>query len=176
MSSVDHDDDAPQPTEAQLRAVVDQHAAAVYRVALTVVHDPALADDVVQETLLKAWRRGPVDENGRIPKAWLVKVARNTAISVLRTRREDLHGPDTLPERGEGVGTPRTVEGRAQLEELWEAMRHLDEDARALIVLKEVDDLSYEEIAATLELPLPTVKTRLFRARKQLKDALKEWR
>ena len=65
---------------------------------------------------------------------------------------------------------------RAQLEELWEALTHLDEDARALIVLKEVDGLSYEEIAATLELPLPTVKTRLFRARNALKDALKEWR
>ena len=68
MSSVDHDDDAPQPTEAQLRAVIDQHAAAVYRVALTVVHDPALADDVVQETLLKAGRRGPVLSGGR-PRA-----------------------------------------------------------------------------------------------------------
>ena len=165
-----------RPTEAHLRRVVDRHAAAVYRVALTVVHDPALADDVVQETMLKAWRHGPVGPDQEIPKAWLLKVARNTAISLLRTRREDLHGPDTLPETEEGVETTRTVEGRAQLDELWEVMRHLDEDARTLIVLKEGDGLSYEEIAATLELPLPTVKTRLFRARKALKDALKEWR
>jgi len=64
----------------------------------------------------------------------------------------------------------------AQLDELWEAMRHLDEDARVLIALKEVDGLSYDEIAETLGLPLSTVKTRLFRARRQLKDALKEWR
>ena len=176
MSASDRDTEPPQPTEAHLRAVVDQHAASVYRVALTIVHDPALADDVVQETLLKAWRKAPLDADGQIPKAWLVKVARNTAISLLRTRREDLHGPDTLPDDGGGIETPRTVEGRAQLEELWEALRHLDEDARALIVLKEVDDLSYEEIAATLDLPLSTVKTRLFSARKQLKDALKEWR
>ena len=96
--SVDPADSEPtRPSEAQLRHVVDRHAAAVYRVALTVVHDPALADDVVQETMLKAWRRGPVGPNQEIPKAWLVKVARNTAISLLRTRREDLHGPDTLP-------------------------------------------------------------------------------
>lgn len=176
MSATDPGTEAAPPSEAQLRAVVDRHAGAVYRVALTIVHDPALADDVVQETLLKAWRRGPVDADGQIPKAWLIKVARNTAISLLRTRREDLHGPDTLPDSGGGIETPRTVEGRAQLEDLWEALRHLDEDARALIVLKEVDDLSYEEIAATLDLPLSTVKTRLFRARKQLKDALKEWR
>ena len=169
-------DEPDRPTEAHLRRVVDRHAAAVYRVALTVVHDPALADDVVQETMIKAWRKSPVPAGEEIPRNWLLKVARNTAISVLRGRREVLHGPDTLPEAAGGAETVRTVEGRAQLEELWEALRHLDEDARALIVLKEVDDLSYEEIAATLDLPLSTVKTRLFRARKQLKDALKEWR
>lgn len=166
--SLDHHDD--------LRAVVDRHAAAVYRVALSVVRDPALADDVVQETMMKAWRQSPVEPGEEIPRAWLLKVARNTAISLLRTRREDLHGPDTIPEAPGGPSTVRTVEGRAQLDELWEAMTHLDEDARALIVLKEVHDLSYEEIAATLDVPLSTVKTRLFRARKALKDAMKEWR
>lgn len=175
--SVDPADSEPtRPSEAQLRHVVDRHAAAVYRVALTVVHDPALADDVVQETMLKAWRRGPVGPNQEIPKAWLVKVARNTAISLLRTRREDLHGPDTLPDVHEGIETTRTVEGRAQLEELWQAMWRLDEGARTLIVLREVDGLSYEQIAEMLDVSLPTVKTRLFRARTALKDALKEWR
>jgi len=176
MSLANHDEDRKLHSDEELREVVDRHAAAVYRVALSVVHDPALADDVVQETMLKAWRSSPVAAGQEIPRAWLLRVARNSAISLLRTRREDLHGPDTLPEAPGGAETPRTVEGRAQLAELWEAMRHLDEDARALIVLKEVDGLSYEEIASALELPLPTVKTRLFRARKALKDELKEWR
>lgn len=166
--------EAPNPDD--LRAVVDRHAAAVYRVARSIVHDPALADDVVQETMLKAWRNSPVGPGEEIPRNWLLKVARNTAISLLRTRREVLHGPDTLPEGSEGASTSRTVEGRAQLGELLEILQRLDEDARALIVLKEVDGLSYEEIAATLDLPLPTVKTRLFRARKALKDEMKEWR
>lgn len=165
--------DGPNPDD--LRAVVDRHAAAVYRVARSIVHDPALADDVVQETMLKAWRSSPVEPGEEIPRAWLLKVARNTAISLLRSRREDLHGPDTLPEGPGGVSTTRTVEGRAQLDELFDMLQHLDEDARALIVLKEVDGLSYDEIASTLDLPLPTVKTRLFRARKALKDQMKEW-
>ncbi len=175
--SIDYNDDQwVRPSAEELRVLVDRHAAAVYRVALSVVHDPALADDVVQETMIKAWRRSPVGPGEEIPRNWLLKVARNTALSILRTRREDLHGPDTMPEGPAGAETVRTVEGRAQLEELWEAMRHLGEDARALIVLKEVDGLSYEEIATALDLPLPTVKTRLFRARKALKNALKEWR
>jgi len=172
----DHSGAPVGPSHDDLRAVVDRHADAVYRVARSIVHDPALADDVVQETMLKAWRQSPVAPGEDIPRNWLLKVARNTAISLLRTRREDLHGPDTMPEGPGTASTTRTVEGRAQLDDLWEAMKHLDEDARALIVLKEVDDLSYEEIAATLDLPLPTVKTRLFRARKALKNAMKEWR
>lgn len=163
------------PNPEDLRAVVDRHATAVYRVARSIVHDAALADDVVQETMLKAWRNSPVGPGEEIPRNWLLKVARNTAISLLRTRREDLHGHDTLPEGPGGVSTTQTVEGRAQLEVLLGLLQHLDEDARALIVLKEVDGLSYEEIATTLDLPLPTVKTRLFRARKALKNEMKEW-
>jgi len=163
-------------TADELRAVVDRHAAAVYRVALSIVHDAALADDVVQETMIKAWRNSPVAPGETIPRSWLLKVAHNSAISLLRSRREDLRGPDTLPEPAAEIETDRRVEGIAQLDDLWEAMRHLDEDARTLIALKEVDGLSYEEISETLGLPLPTVKTRLFRARRQLKDALKEWR
>ena len=176
MSSDNPTGGLPGPTHGDLRAVVDRHADAVYRVALSIVHDPALADDVVQETMIKAWRRSPVAPGEEIPRNWLLKVARNTAISLLRVRREDLHGPDTMPEGPGPASTTRTVEGRVQLDELWETMTRLDEDARILIVLKEVDDLSYEEIAATLDLPVSTVKTRLFRARKALKNAMKEWR
>jgi RNA polymerase sigma-70 factor (ECF subfamily) len=170
------DQPAPTPSSEDLRAVVDAHAGAVYRVAVSIVHDGALAEDVVQETMIKAWRHAPVEAGKEIPRQWLLKVARNTAISTLRARREDLHGPGTLPESPGGVETTRAVESRAALDELWVAMGRLDEDARALIVMREVDDFSYEEIAAALGLPLSTVKTRLFRARGALKDALKEWR
>lgn len=174
-------DHSPDPARAapgpdDLAAVVERHADAVYRLAVSIVRDPALADDVVQETMIKAWRHSPVAPGEPIPRNWLLKVARNTAVSLLRTRREDLHGPDTLPERPAGPETTRTIEGRAALDELWEALRHLDEDARALIVMREVDGLSYEEVAEALGLPLSTVKTRLFRARRALKTALKEWR
>ena len=55
------------------------------------------------------------------------------------------------------------------------ALDRLDPEARALVVLREIDGLTYEDIAATMELPLPTVKTRLFRARQTLKRAMEEW-
>ena len=75
------DQPAPTPSSEDLRAVVDAHAGAVYRVAVSIVHDGALAEDVVQETMIKAWRHAPVEAGEEIPRQWLLKVARNTAIS-----------------------------------------------------------------------------------------------
>lgn len=161
---------APEP----MRAAIDQHAAAVYRLAISIVRDPALADDVVQETMIKAWRHAPHQPDGSVPRAWMLRVARNAAISMLRTRRDDLYGDDT-PEQISGITVARAVEGRAALGELQIALGKLDADARTLIVLREIDGLSYEDIATTMDLPLSTVKTRLFRARQVLKRALEDW-
>lgn len=158
-----------------LRRAIEDHARVVYRLALSIVRDPALADDVVQETLIKAWRAAPLDDDGRVPRAWMTKVARNTAISMLRARREDPYADDRLPDQPSGLTVARTVEGRAALGDLRGALDRLDEDARTLIVLREIDGMSYEDIAAAMDLPLPTVKTRLFRARQSLKQALEEW-
>jgi RNA polymerase sigma-70 factor (ECF subfamily) len=162
--------------QSGLRESVDKHAAVLFRVAVSIVRDPALADDIVQETFIKAWRFAPRDANGEIPRGWLTKVARNTAISALRSRREDPVRDDDLADTASGPSTARTVEGRAQLGELQVALDALDDDERILIVLREVDGLSYDEIAVSLGLPLSTVKTRLFRARQQLKSALGGWR
>ena len=170
--------DAPAPPSSpdDLTAVVERHAEAVYRVALSLVHDPSLADDVVQDTMITAWRKSPVPTGQEIPRNWLLKVARNKAISMLRARKDDLRSHDTLPEADAGPETSRMVEGRAKLDDVMAALGQLDEEARVLIVMREVDGLSYEEIADALGLPLPTVKTRLFRARRALKEAVKEWR
>ena len=161
---------APEP----MRAAIEQHAAAVYRLAISIVRDPALADDVVQETMIKAWRHAPQHPDGTVPRAWMLRVARNAAISMLRSRRDALYGDDT-PEQVSGITVARAVEGRAALGELSRALDRLDPEARALVVLREIDGLTYEDIAATMELPLPTVKTRLFRARQTLKRAMEEW-
>ncbi len=161
---------APEP----MRAAIEQHAAAVYRLAMSIVRDPALADDVVQETMIKAWRHAPQQADGTVPRAWMLRVGRNAAISMLRTRRENLFGDDA-PEQISGITVTRAVEGRAALVELSQALDRLDPEARALIVLREIDGLSYDDIASTMELPLPTVKTRLFRARQVLKRALEDW-
>ena len=165
-----------RPLDQELQKAIDAHSAAVYRIALAIVRDPALADDVVQETMIKAWRSSPVAPGEALPRAWLLKVARNTAISLLRTRREELRGPETLPDGDAGPGPGRTVESRAALKELWSVLHRLDEDARTLVIMREIDGMSYEEMASALDVPLSSVKTRLFRARRALKDAMEAWR
>lgn len=174
--SVDGRPRGGQATERALAELVAAHSDAVYRLARSIVRDSALADDVVQETLVKAWRVLP-DFEGEIPRAWLMKVAHNTAISLLRSRRDQVRDTADFDQVVERAGGPATTTlDRAALDQLWEVLAGLDETSRSLVVMRELSGMSYEEIAEALDLPLATVKTRLFRARRALQASMKEWR
>jgi RNA polymerase sigma-70 factor (ECF subfamily) len=175
----------PRPARARddaLAQLMADHGDAVWRLARSVVRDSSLADDVVQETMVKAWRAmsdpdGSPFDGGTVPRAWLMTVARNTAISLLRTRRDDPTEPDDLvavASTGSGTGVAAT--DRVAMEHLWEAMAELDEVSRSVVVMRELSGMSYEEIAEVLDIPLPTVKTRLFRARRSLQVSMEGWR
>lgn len=162
--------------ERALAALVAEHSDTVYRLARSIVRDPSLADDVVQETMVKAWRAMP-DFDGPIPRPWLMKVARNTAISLLRTRRDQVRETSDFDEVASAAGGPATTAvDRAALDRMWVALADLDETSRSMVVMRELNGLTYEEIADVLELPLATVKTRLFRARRALQVKMEEWR
>ncbi len=159
-----------------LEELMITHAEAAYRVALSVTRDPDLAEDVTQDAMLKAWQALPTFRGDSPLRNWVLRITHNTAISALRRRRDVLHDPSELPERA----TPRSVErqahGRLALEAFGDALDELDEMTRSIVVLREIEALSYDEIAALLEVPLPTVKTRLLRARRRLAAALEGWR
>ncbi|HSL58285.1 MAG TPA: RNA polymerase sigma factor [Acidimicrobiales bacterium] len=169
-------DPAASAADAELARLIAEHSEVVYRLARSVVRDPALADDVTQETMIKAWRALPDWGDDPIPRAWLLRVARNTAISLLRSRRDDVRSPETLPDASGGPATDTWAADRAAVDDLWLALGRLDETSRSLVVLRELSGLTYEEIAEVLDLPLSTVKTRLFRARRTLQAQLEEWR
>jgi RNA polymerase sigma-70 factor (ECF subfamily) len=158
------------------RLVVD-HGDAVYRLALSIVRDPALAEDIAQDTLVKAWQALPTLRDGSSERSWVLRITHNTSISVLRTRRAVVVDPSELPER---QTVPETsVESRVQsgavLSDFIAALDELDDLSRSIIVLREVEGLSYQEIVEVLDVPLPTVKTRLLRARKKLGASLRGW-
>jgi RNA polymerase sigma-70 factor, ECF subfamily len=169
--------DAVDPS-ASMDELVEILSPAMFRVAQSIVGDRALAEDVVQDALLRVWQHRD-DYRGDAPlKNWVLRITHNCAVSALRKRRDDVRDPSVLPE-GEsppGSDIERSVAGRAAVDDLWVALDRLDDASRTIVVLREVERLSYEEIAEVLNLPLPTIKTRLFRSRRILSEHLKEWR
>ncbi len=161
-----------------LHAMVVEHGDAIFRLALSVVRDRALAEDVAQETLVKAWLALPSFRGDSSLRSWVLRIAHNTAISTLRQRKAVPIDPHDLPEP---VAPPekqveRKVQAGAAMEDFVGALDMLDDLSRSIVVLREVDGLSYEEIAEVLDVPMPTIKTRLLRARRRLGNALREWK
>lgn len=160
-------------TAQRLDALVHAHAAAAYRTALAVVRDPALAEDVVQDTIIKAWQHLDTRREEASERAWVLRIAHNTAVSMLRRVRDEPIDPGLMPDRSDPRDPARHLDGRVDLEFLRDALGALDESSRTILVLRDVEHLSYQEIAETLGLPLPTVKTRLLRARREVQRRLR---
>lgn len=172
---VEQTTDSSTPVE-QLEELVREHLDAVYRVAYSVVRDSALAEDVAQDAILKAWKALPTFRGESSLRSWMLRITHNTAISTLRRRREDVRDPDQLPERRARSTTEKQVVDALSIDAFEEALDKLDDLSRSIVVLREVEGMTYEEISETLDVPLPTVKTRLLRARRALATALEGWR
>ena len=161
----------------ELHRLVVEHGDAIYRLALSIVRDRSLAEDVAQDTLVKAWVALPTFRGEASMRSWILRITHNTAISTLRSRRAVSVDPAELPEP---VTVPeRSVENRVQSTEtvdaFVEALDTLDPLSRSIVVLRELEGLPYEEICELLDVPLPTVKTRLLRARRRLGSVLEAW-
>lgn len=162
--------------EQLLDELVREHLDAVYRVAYSVVRDSALAEDVAQDAILKAWRALPTFRGDSSLRSWVLRITHNTAISTLRKRREELRDPAMLPEQESRSSTESEAVQSMSIDAFEEALNQLDELSRSIIVLREIEGLSYDEIAELVGVPLPTVKTRLLRGRRVLATALSDWK
>ena len=159
-------------SEESIRLLVEEHGRSMLRLARSIVAgDGDLAEDIVQESLIKVWR-GLHSYRGDAPIGhWIMRITHNTAVSALRARREVPWDPGQLPER-QCVSAERSALGREDLRTLTAAVGRLDELSRAILALRELEGMSYEEIAATLDVSVAVVKIRLFRARTQLREEL----
>jgi len=165
------------PDAAELHELVTQHGDAIYRLAMSIVRDSALAEDVAQETLVKAWLALPSLDSRAALKSWVLRITHNTAISMLRARRAIVTDPHDLPEtqRTNEPSVEAKVQSRVVMDGFVSALDSLDELSRSIVVLREVEGLTYDEIAEVLAVPLPTVKTRLLRARRRLGSTMRDW-
>jgi RNA polymerase sigma-70 factor (ECF subfamily) len=155
-----------------LRALSDAHATALWRYIVRLTGDPAGADDIVQETLLRAWRTPAIiSQEPESTRSWLFTVARNLVIDEFRSarKRHELT-TDTLPDRAERDRTDAHFE--ALLVE--EALASLGYDHRAVIVHSYYGGPSIAETAAELGIPEGTVKSRLHYGLRALRLALQE--
>jgi RNA polymerase sigma-70 factor (ECF subfamily) len=153
-------------------ALVDRHQRLVYNVALRMVRDSDDAADIAQSVFVKVYEKlDGFDERFKF-FSWLYKIAVNESLSFLNHRKkfDGLDGIDVAEEEREGTDD----EIMAREGQIQDGLMLLKIDHRAVIVLKHMQGLSYEEIGQILDLPEKTVKSRLFTARQILKDILKK--
>ena len=166
------------PELERFEAVVLPHLSAAYRLARYLMRNDSDADDVVQEAFLRALKYfgGFRGEGASQSRAWLLAIVRNMA----HTWRRRLHTGSSTTEFDETVHSeaiadehPGSAHSRRDLREtLAEVLDRLPPEFLEVIVLRELEGLSYKEISEVADVPVGTVMSRLSRARKRLQEAL----
>ena len=169
--------------------LVEKYASFVFRTVSFSVGNPADAEDLTQEIFLKLWRGLPEFGGRSRFLTWLVRIVRNACADYIRKKQRSVKTEPLLSDRngdGEDEEMPlydtdpmRDPQAAAERKEdtllLRQAMLQLSEEHRTLILLRDLEGYSYEEIAGMLGLALGTVKSRLSRARAELREILSEY-
>jgi RNA polymerase sigma-70 factor (ECF subfamily) len=171
---------------AAFRAITQRFNRRLYRVARGILGDDAEAEDVVQEAYLRAFNNLAGFRGDSSFATWLTRIAINEALGRKRRRRPtlDLEALDMVNEQEEArvlifpaarLGDPEADASRSEVRRLLErAIDGLPEAFRVVFVLREIEELSVEETASQLQILPQTVKTRLHRARRMLREALEQ--
>ncbi len=157
--------------------LVDRYTGMVYAMAYQRVGNREDAEDITQTVFFKAWRALPDFRGDAAFSTWLYRLTVNASTDFLRSRREpplSLDDPD-LPQPAHPGPEPFDAAREAERREaLVQAVHALPEQARTVLLLREMDGLSYEEISEALEVPMGTVRSRLARARRALAELLRK--
>jgi RNA polymerase sigma-70 factor (ECF subfamily) len=166
-----------------------EYMPALYTAALRMTRNPADAEDLVQETFLKAYRSFGSFEEGTNLKAWLYRILTNTFINSYRAQKrrpekadvediEDLYlykRLNELPAPGVGRSAEEELLERITDDEVKDAIDSLPEAFRIAVLLADVEGFSYKEIAEITDVPIGTVMSRIHRGRRALQKALLEY-
>lgn len=167
---------------AAFNLLVQKYQHRVLKLVMRYVRDQAEAEDIAQEAFIKAYRALPSFRGDSAFYTWLYRIAANTAKNVLSSSRRKLVDYDLDLQDPEDYAAQvllkdgDTPEGMLLTEEIrqtvTEAMSALPDDLREAITLRELEGLSYEEIAEVMECPVGTVRSRIFRAREAIDKKL----
>jgi RNA polymerase sigma-70 factor, ECF subfamily len=151
------------------------HFAKLYNFAHWLTQDRAAAEDLVQETYMKALRGFSSFQQGTNFRAWMYKILRNTFLTTKAGLKASvsLDIDDDKPAEPTVVETPESVLlARVELETIQNALEKLTVKFREIILLCDLEEMSYQEISETLGIPIGTVMSRLSRARKAMRELL----
>jgi len=165
------------------RELMERHRPAIYHIVFKFVREKEATADLVQETFMKAFASLETYRSEYKFSTWLYRIAANSAIDFLRKQRICTLSLDTSTDDSDGHGEydvpdltynpEKDLEEREQRISIHDAIESLPEKYRQVIIYRHKDDRSYEEIAEALNIPIGTVKARIFRARELLKKKLK---
>lgn len=172
--------------KAEFENVALPHLSRLYAAAFHFTKDKTEAEDLVQETCLRAFSAFDQFEPGTNCRAWLLTVMRNLFITRYRQKQREPEAMDwdklerdyqaTMGDEKANKESPETlVFSKLTGEEINNALQELPEEFRTTVVLVDVEELRYEEAAQILQCPLGTVRSRLFRGRRLLQIALRNY-
>jgi RNA polymerase sigma-70 factor, ECF subfamily len=166
--------------DAAFEELVARYGRELYGLALFLTGQASDAEDVVQETLLGAYERIGSFEFRSSVRTWLSRILVNQAARHQRSKRvRKLAQPVRLSEASQellkGTATGSAVTASEIRMDVLEVLQTLKPEHKEVVVLRELDGMSYEEIAEVLSIPQGTVESRLFRARQELKELLKDY-
>jgi RNA polymerase sigma-70 factor (family 1) len=164
----------------RFRKLVDQYRHRIYTFACYYLGDREAAEDVTQEVLLRLWKHHQQIESARLT-AWVIRVTRNACYDAIRKRRSyralvtsENDGTEVESTAADDPDPQAVVEAADFEEHLKRALANVSEPYRTIVVLREIQDMKYEQIASALDMPLNTVKAYLHRGRRLLRDQLRE--
>ncbi len=163
--------------------IVVKYKDKIYNLCRHMLRDPQNAEDAAQDVFLKAYQALPKFKPEASLYTWLYRIAANTCIDYKRKPiwesifGNSEEGERLVHDRASDAPSPEQLYQSKEIDRaLQEGLAKLSPKLRAIIVLKEMEELSYEEIAETLEISMGTVKSRIARAREELKKAMADFR
>ena len=162
--------------------LIDRHQGRLFRIAYLVLGDRQDSEDVVQETLLTAWKRLHLLDDPDAVRAWLSQICSRRATDIARRRARratDAQPSEKLqlhPDDGPAFDPARRTEVNVQMHALAQVLSGMEPDLRSCWTLREIDGMSYREVARALDITEATARGRIARARRHVIDLMKEWR
>ena len=172
--------------QEEFAAVALEYFDALYNTAVRMTRNPSAAQDLVQETYLKAYRFFDRFEPGTNLKAWLFTILRNTYINAYRkTARQQqqvdfehvslFYADTSASPEWQDRGSMEEMLRHVVQDDVKRALDELPEEYRMVVLLADLEDFSYKEIAAIVDCPVGTVMSRLFRGRRLLRKSLEDF-